>query len=79
MVKLKNIKKNHDLISCDFFPEDAKTPGNIVYDAAKDEIVSCGYPEGYEWCDNHLSHAVDFLASVSKNDNLPEIKLIMWY
>lgn len=79
MVKLKNIKKNHDLISCDFFPEDAQNPGHIEYNIANDEVINCDYPEGYEWCDSHLSHAVDYLSSVANDDKMPESKLIMWY
>ena len=79
MVELKNIKKTNALIECDIVPEDSEEAGHMVVDYKNDEIISYKLPVGYEWCRNHVSHALDGLLEISKKQKMPKEKLIMWY
>lgn len=74
MIKLKNIKEINGVVSCAFIPEDSNGEGKIVYDRNNDraEIV---YPSGYEWCKNHVNHAIRF---IRETKGLPTERLITW-
>lgn len=79
MVRLKNIKKSSSVIECDFIPEDSLQSGHIVVDIISDEIKECVYPDGYEWCKNHVIHAKNKLIELSTKDSIPDEKLVMWH
>ena len=79
MVKLKNIAKNNDIISCDIYPEDARLPGTLKVDSKKGNVAFSSLPAGYEWCRNHLHHAAKALLQMKKNNDFPNEKVIMWY
>ena len=53
--------------------------GHIVVDVISDEIKECIYPDGYEWCKNHVIHAKNKLIELSTKDSIPDEKLVMWH
>ena len=79
MIKLKNIKIDSAVLSCDIVPEDSELSGYIKIDTS---TQNCEYslPQGYGWCRNHIEHAKDFLiGSIESKNALPSEALIMWY
>ncbi len=78
MVRIKNIKKTPDGISGDAYVEDCPTPVRIFNDSAG-KTHADPLPEGYDWCDKHLRHAIGFLREARKTDDPPTEKTIMWY
>ena len=77
MVKLKNIKKSNNTITCDFWPEDSELPGTLTVNLVTQKIESCEFPSEYEWCENHAQHSARYLLNTS--DNLPKEKTLFWY
>lgn len=79
MIKLKKIKKNDNLITCEAFVENCKQAMPLIYNIKKGELEEYEFPDGYDYCDSHISHARRYLRSIANSDNIPENKLIMWY
>lgn len=79
MIKLKNIKKNYDIIECDIIPENSSEHGHIRVDLKRKTLMDSVLPAGYEWCTNHIQHAASELIDLSKAKELPEEKLVIWY
>ena len=80
MVKLKNIVINGNTAKCDIYPEDSLVNGSLDVNLQTKEIISYTLPVGYEWCENHIAHAKNYLVEVSKwNNGISREKLIMWY
>lgn len=77
MVQLKNIEKKNNSIRCLVFPEDSKEPGTVNVDLSK-ESFEYALPDGYEWCESHVRHAVRALIDMAKSNSLVKEKLIMW-
>ena len=78
MIRLKNIKKSNHIIESDILPENSKMCGHIVVNLKTNELEKFVLPEGYEWCRKHVNHAKDKLIELSKQEIIPEEKLIMW-
>lgn len=76
MIKLKNIKINNGVIECDIFPEDCKIAGNLAFDTVK-QNVTYTLPDGYEWCKNHISHAVNALLEMVRVAEFQD-RIVMW-
>lgn len=76
MVVLKNIVKNKDTISCDYYPEGKEPAGHIVVDISSGNIIS--HDEAYItfW---YVPHTVKRLNKLAKEIVVPENDLIMWY
>lgn len=80
MIKLRNIKKNDQIIECDILPENSKEYGHLVVDlASSNKLVSYSLPTGYEWCIKHVYHALYKLVSLSELSELPEDSMVVWY
>ena len=79
MIRLKNIKRNDSVIECDIIPEDSKRTGHAVVDIHSGSLKEYTLPAGYEWCRNHVNHAQTELLKLSKEKEIPDEKLIMWY
>jgi len=78
MIELKNIKKNEDMISCDVYPEDSTEAGSLLLDTSSGNY-EYKLPKGYEWCRNHISHAVRTLVALNGSGaSLPREKMVMW-
>lgn len=78
MVRLKNIVLKSGNVECDFLPEDSQEAGRLVVDIQRKEVMSFTIPDGYEWCENHVLHAVNYLCNISPS-NMPNEKCIMWH
>lgn len=79
MIRLKNIKREGNIVKCNIIPEDSKEPGRLVVDVDKEEIIDYELPKGYEWCRSHVGHAFWAIIDGVKSNNLPEERLVMWY
>ena len=82
MIRLKNIKKTDSHIKCDIIPEDSKAVGYLDIDLkSEDPYKTANYslPAGYEWCKNHVSHAIAELIKMGKGKEIPKEKSIMWH
>ncbi|MBQ8174441.1 MAG: hypothetical protein IJ009_03470 [Clostridia bacterium] len=80
MVKLKNIIIYGNIAKCDIYPEDSKENGSLEVNLQTKEIITYTLPVGYEWCENHITHAKNYLVDISKSNNgISTEKLIMWY
>ena len=81
MIKLKNIKMENDIASCDVFLEDCEEAGFLKVDVKQKKVIECILPEEYS---NHpmgyKGYAIASLYKACENkDNVPNEKLIMWY
>lgn len=79
LIKLKNIKRNDNLIVCDAFVEDCDKPIHLSLDVNNKEFEKFTFPDKYEWCTSHISKAKWFLLSISNMSEIPREKTIMWY
>jgi len=79
MIKLKNIKIEGKVLECFFIPEDSREKGKLIVSIPDGKILKCEYPKGYEYCKNHIEHAIDVILEMEKKGEFPEEKLIMWY
>lgn len=79
MIKLKNIVRKNNIVTCDIFPEDSKNPGTIVYDINKSDIQEYRLPKGYEWCKNHIAHASRAIKEMIKAEDTQSEKTVSWY
>ncbi|MBQ4544519.1 MAG: hypothetical protein II996_03000 [Oscillospiraceae bacterium] len=79
MIRLKNIRINGNKASCEIFPEGSSESGYIIVDTLSQKVINYSLPEGYEWCDNHISHACAELVKISKTQEPITDKLVMWY
>jgi CxxC motif-containing protein len=66
MVKLKNIVINGNIAKCDIYPEDSRATGSLEVDLQTKEITSSTLPVGYEWCENHIAHAKNYLVDINR-------------
>jgi hypothetical protein len=80
MVKLKNIVINGNAAKCNIYPEDSIKNSSLKVNLQTGEIISYTLPVGYEWYENHIAHANNYLVEVGKlNNEISTEKLIMWY
>lgn len=79
MIKLQEIKKSKNKITCTAFIEDCKEKINISLDVANKELLDIELPKDYEWCKKHIYYAKQYLISLIDNVPIPEQKIIMWY
>ena len=79
MIKLKNIKIEHNVVKSEIILEDCKEIGKIEIDLTGRKILNSVVPTGYEWCKKHLEHARDYLIEIAESKTkIPSEKLIMW-
>lgn len=80
MILLKNIKRKDNVITMDAFIEDCAEALPLIYDVQKQDFQPYVPPKGYEWCRGHVAHAKWNLQKILKNnEELPEMRHIMWY
>ena len=75
MIKLKNIQKKVDCVTCDAYLEDCETAAPLKLNTKSGVLADYHLPDGYEWCKSHIGHAKNFLLS----SKLPKETVIMWY
>lgn len=78
MVKLEQIKKIDDLITCTAFVEDCKEPVEIVFRISDGSIQSSPLPKGYEWCRGHIQYSRFVFEKMVQEGKYPEKRTIMW-
>lgn len=78
MIALKNIKANHEKITCMAYVEDCHTPISLCFDWQKKKMESYQLPDGYAWCASHIRHAEKYFCT-AEISNLPQERTIMWY
>lgn len=79
MIKLMQIKREENKITCKALIEDCEIYTPLSYDIPSMTFDDYSLPEGYEWCDIHIHHAKRFFSSILKNgEDLPESRTIMW-
>ena len=61
MVKLKNIERKNDILSCLVFFEDCKEPVLISLNEKTGVLSEFVMPKGYEWCEYHIRYAEKYL------------------
>lgn len=79
MVKLEQIKRDGDYITCTAFLEDCKEPVQLVYSVQNDAVQYEALPSGYEYCVSHIGHIRSALQRMVKEGKIEPQKAIMWY
>lgn len=79
MLKLKNIKKNNNIISAEYDPENSGELGSISIDIDSGEVIDSQASKLDSPLPIYLKHAEDALKKIVMEDKLPQEKLIMWY
>ena len=78
MVKLENIRKNNDVITCVAYLEDCRKPMELRYSSSTDDFDHFEFPEGYDWCEMHIRMIRSFFRTLKGSDYTQE-RMIMWY
>ena len=79
MIRLKQIEKKNNDITCLGYIEDCDEPVFIHIDAITSEVEHSPFPKGYEY-ETHIAMArFALMEIVKKGDQLPKEKLVMWY
>lgn len=80
MIRLKNIKKNHNKITCTAFLEDCGTPVCLTFDCVKREFEDYRLPEEFTGRRIYIAMARRYFERVLQGTvKMQEEKLIMWY
>lgn len=79
MIRLIQITKADNKISCLAYVEDCETPIKLVYDIDKDEMQPYQLPNGYEYCTTHIRMAATYFRDKIAGEGYPKERLIMWY
>lgn len=74
MVVLKNIKKTRDDISADYYPEGGEPKGFMRMRLSDGEVVE--HDRAGMMAPTHVRYE---LARLSKSENPPEEKTVLWY
>lgn len=74
MVVLKNINRDDNYISADYYPENNKAKGFMKINITNEEIVE------HDCASNCASaHVLRELRRLAKVNNLPKVKKLLWY
>lgn len=79
MLRLRNIVKNDNQISANYYPEDSEVKGFVSIDTESGEILDSDITSYDEPFNAYLSHAAQALNKMIALDSLPSEKLVMWY
>ena len=79
MIRLEEIKRTGEAISCRAYVENCATPFGIAVDQTGAVIGCIHLPENYEYCTAHVAQAVRYLKTLWTADTIPEKQTIMWY
>lgn len=79
MIKLKNIVKTNEQITCDAFIENCTESLSLAFNVKNMEFKDYTLPKGYEWCGSHIHHAKRYLISLIEENKIPSERTIMWY
>ncbi len=80
MVKLRNIERHENNVTCDAYLESCSVPVKLVYDIKKRTFEEFDYPKGFDYCTEHICMVKWFIEDTLKANALfPTDKTIMWY
>lgn len=79
MLKLKNIKRNNDLITANYDPEHTGELGFISLDLKTGDVVESKASTYDADFPTHLNHAISALRKMISMEELPEERTVMWY
>ena len=79
MLKLKNIKKGHGVISADYDPECSGDIGKITMDVKTGEVIQMSMSNVDIRIPIYLNHAIDALDKIKDKEEIAKEKLVMWY
>ena len=79
MIKLKEIKRNSEIITCKAYVEDCEEAISLSFDISASTLKDVTLPQGYDWCDSHIFHAKDYLMEIASKETIPNNHTIMWY
>ena len=79
MIRLKNINKNGNTITCEAYVEDCRESIQLEFNITKQTLSAEPLPKGYEYCKMHITHARRHLEKMAETGEIPPERLIMWY
>ncbi len=79
MVKLEQISREGESITCTAYVEDCKEPVRLEFHIPDGEMQNTPLPSGYEWCRAHLSHAKKALGEIARKETPETRRTVMWY
>lgn len=77
MVRLEKIRISDKMAEADFFPEDSKVCGHVKVDLNTGEYAETVSVDGYDL--GYANHAARELVRISKEGEIPESRIVMWY
>lgn len=78
MIRLTEIQRKNNYIYCNAFLEDSTNAIQLRFSVASRNFDQYEFPDGYDWCKEHMNIAKHYLNSVCENDLIPENHTIMW-
>lgn len=78
MIKLENINRKGNTITCDAFVEDCEEVIPLTFNVADGSMKSGALPKGYEWCTAHLRMAKRTLKKIAETNSDEKRRTIMW-
>lgn len=80
MVKLKEITKNNNSVTCLAFFEGCKEGVKLTYDVKTQNFRAFSFPKSFDYCTTHVAMARRYIEKVLKDkSDFPKERLIMWY
>lgn len=79
MLKLKNIRRNNNIISAEYDPEDSGEIGSISIEISSGKVIESKITKLDNPIPMYLYHATRALEKILNEDELPKEKLVMWY
>lgn len=79
MLKLKNIRRENNIISAEYEPEASGELGAVSLNVENGEVVESKTTSHDGHFAMYLNHAATALKKMADKDTLPEEKLVMWY
>ena len=64
MVLMKNIKRDGNIIQCNFFPNCSAEPGFLSVDLTTEKVIEGSLPKGYEHCTKHAHQTLRRLLEI---------------
>jgi len=79
MIKLKNIKRTENIISCDYYPEGSNLRGYVSVNVENGGYVSLCYSEYEHGKKTYAGKTRNKLLELAEKKDLPEEYVSMWY
>lgn len=79
MIRVENIKRENNIITCTALIEDCQEELPLVFDVVKRDFKPFVFPKGYETCSMHIAYVRRFFdKSLEMEECLPEKKFFYW-